>query len=621
VRDGFLAATRADEPQASPGSYVYVTTSFRDVTAEVKAGLSDSLPDGEWDRRVDRRSRELVDACEAPGGVRCRVASFYEGSLFLEITQMEIQDVRLVYAPPEGIGNYGGEIDNWIWPRHTGDWGYLRAYVGADGKPAPPAETNAPYRPRHWLKVAAEPISEGDLVWIAGYPGRTYRYKTAAEVRAAHEFSMPEFVRYAHDMIDLLAVESARGRDVELANYGRVRGYANAMKKYEGVLLAMRGDAVERQRQEREAAIRTVAAKNPALGDPVAELDAWTAKSRARERHDFILTWLERGSPMLGQAVSLWRLAEDRPKPDLEREDGYRDRDRSRFDQGVVRAQRSIELASDRATLRYVLERALELPADQRVAAIDAALTATGRASDAERIEAFLDGLYAGTRVGDLAARKEMSSQSLEQLAARGDSMLDFVRSLSPELAARRAFESEERGAMLKIRPRYLAALEKLAHGRLYPDANSTLRFTFGKVTGYAPRDAVRFLPQTTLDGVLAKATGEVPFDAPDGLLAAAKAVPQAYIDPRLGSVPVDFLSTCDITGGNSGSPTLNGRGEIVGLAFDGNIEGVVSDYLFLDDIVRTISVDATYMRFVMDEVDHAHELLREMGLPVHTAE
>jgi len=616
VRDGFLAATRADEPQAAPGSYVYVTTGFRDVTAQVKEGLTPEVADAEWDRRVDRKSRELVDACEAPGGVRCRVASFYEGSLFLEITQMEIQDVRLVYAPPEGIGNYGGEIDNWMWPRHTGDWGYLRAYVGPDGKPAPPAEANVPYRPKHWLKVATERLSEGDLVWIAGYPGRTYRYKTAAEVRAAHEFSMPEYVRYAHDMIALLEKENARGRAVELANYGRVRGYANAMKKYEGVLLAMRGDVVERQREAREAAIRALGA-----GDPVAEIDAWTAKSRARERHDFILTWLERGSPMLGQAVSLWRMAEERPKPDLEREDGYRDRDRSRFHQSVVRAQRSIEPASDRVTLRYVLERALELPAEQRVAAIDAALAATGKGSDADRIEAFLDALYAGTRVGDLAARKEMSEQSLETLAARGDSMLDFVRSLSPELAARRAFGAEERGAMLEVRPRYLAALEKLADGRLYPDANSTLRFTYGKVTGYAPRDGVRYLPQTTLDGVLSKATGEAPFDAPDALLEAAKSVPEAYLDPRLGSVPVDFLSTCDITGGNSGSPTLNRRGEIVGLAFDGNYEGVVTDYLFDDDIVRTISVDATYMRFVMDEVDRAHDLLREMGLPVHTTE
>ncbi|MBZ0090141.1 MAG: S46 family peptidase, partial [Thermoanaerobaculia bacterium] len=150
---------------------------------------------------------------------------------------------------------------------------------------------------------------------------------------------------------------------------------------------------------------------------------------------------------------------------------------------------------------------------------------------------------------------------------------------------------------------------------------NSTLRFTYGKVTGYTPRDAVVYQPRTTLAGVVAKATGVEPFVAPAALLGAAKRVPAAYLDAQLGSVPVDFLSTCDITGGNSGSPTLNGRGEVVGLAFDGNWEGVVSDFRFDPEIVRTIHVDAVYMRWVMDEVDHAHELLREMSLPVYTAD
>ena len=164
-----------------------------------------------------------------------------------------------------------------------------------------------------------------------------------------------------------------------------------------------------------------------------------------------------------------------------------------------------------------------------------------------------------------------------------------------------------------------MKGLEQLAGGKLYPDANGTLRFTYGKVTGYVPRDGVVYEPQTSLAGVLEKATGERPFDAPVALIDAAKIVPEKYLDPRLGSVPVDFLSTCDITGGNSGSATLNGKGEIVGLAFDGNWEGVVSDYLFDPATVRTIHVDAVYIRWVMDEVDKAHNLLREMELPVHT--
>ncbi|MDQ1348653.1 MAG: hypothetical protein QG573_2029, partial [Acidobacteriota bacterium] len=337
------------------------------------------------------------------------------------------------------------------------------------------------------------------------------------------------------------------------------------------------------------------------------------------EQRDTVLAWLGRSSPMLGQAMTIWRMSEERPKADLDREDGYRDRDLSRFRQGIARAQRSIEPASDRATLRYALQQAVALPAGQRIPVLDAELLATGKPDDAARIEALLDALYAGTKMADLAARTEAAEQSAAELAKRGDSMLDLARKMAPLAAERREADRAYEGATLRIRPQYMQGLEKLAGGRLYPDANGTLRFTYGKVTGYVPRDGVAYGPQTSLAGVVAKSTGERPFDSPPALVEAAKAVPSPYVDKGLGTVPVDFLSTCDITGGNSGSATLNGKGEIVGLAFDGNWEGVVSDFLFDPAAVRTIHVDAMYIRWVMDEVDLAHNLLHEMGLPVHT--
>ncbi len=615
VRDGFLAATRADELPAAPGSRVFVTSAIRDVTAEVVGDGGAGLSDADYARQVERRQRELVDTCEKDEGVRCRVASFFEGALFLEITQTEIRDVRLVYAPPAGIGNYGGEIDNWMWPRHTGDFSFLRAWVAPDGSSADHAASNVPYRPSHWLKVATTGVQEGDLVWLAGYPGRTFRFRTAAEVAAAHEFSMPEQVRWSHEMIALLEKENQRGRSVALANYGRIRGLANTMKKFEGQLLAMRDGKVEADRVARESALTGEAAA------PLDTLNAMTARRRSTERRDFVLDWLGRSSPMLQQATSLWRLAEERPRPDLDREEGYRERDRERFEQGLVRAQRAIEPGSDRATLRFALLEATRLPADQRIEALDARLARTGKAEAEAQVEALLDELYAATQVGDLDARRAMAGESLEQLAARGDSMLELVRQLAPLAAQRRQQAKADEGATLRHRPAYLRALAANAGRELYPDANGTLRISWGRVVGYAPRDGVQYAARTTLPGVVAKATGEEPFAAPQALLAAAAQPPAAYVDARLGTVPVDFLSTLDITGGNSGSATLNARGELVGLAFDTAWEGVVSDYLFDESVVRSIHVDAVYMRWVMDAVDRAHHLLREMGLPVHTGD
>ena len=306
IANGFLAAGLSEELPAAPGTYVYVTTGIRDVTKEVLGSPAVKLLDADYARQVERRSRLLVDACEKPGGRRCSVARFYEGSLFLEVTQMEIRDVRLAYASGEGIGNFGGEIDNWMWPRHTGDFGFLRAYVGPDGKPADFAKENVPFRPQHYMKMATEGVKEGDFVWIAGYPGRTFRYRTADEVATAHEVTLPQSVKWSKDEIAILEMENLRGEEVELANYGRVRGMANGMKKYEGQLLAMRGGAVEAQRAAREAALEKATSAGAAS---LATLRKLNAERRKTEQRDTVLGWLGRSSPMLSQAMTIWRMA------------------------------------------------------------------------------------------------------------------------------------------------------------------------------------------------------------------------------------------------------------------------------------------------------------------------
>ncbi|MFP5245185.1 MAG: S46 family peptidase, partial [Thermoanaerobaculia bacterium] len=192
ITSGFLAKTREEELPAAPGTKVWVTTSIEDVTARVMAGLAPKVADADRARHIDRREKELVSECEKAGGVRCRVSSFFEGSQYLRLTQAEISDVRLVYAPARMIGEFGGDIDNFEWPRHTGDFAFYRAYV--DGKP---------YQPKHWLKLAKTGVNEGDAVLVAGYPGRTFRYKTADEVRNYKEFVYPTSIRYFSEVIRL----------------------------------------------------------------------------------------------------------------------------------------------------------------------------------------------------------------------------------------------------------------------------------------------------------------------------------------------------------------------------------------------------------------------------------
>jgi hypothetical protein len=582
ITNGFLAKTRAEELPAAPGTKVWVTTNIEDVTGRMNAGVTGRTTDIDRAKLADRRTKELVAECEKAGGVRCRVSSFFEGSQYLRTTQMEISDVRLVYAPARMIGEFGGEIDNFEWPRHTGDFAFYRAWVG--GKP---------YQPKHWLKLAKQGVNEGDAVLVAGYPGRTFRYKTADEVKNYKEFIYPTNIRYFTDVMRMLEEAGKGNRDVQIRNASRIKSLANSLKNYTSVNEGFVRDRIVEARLEREARMRAV---SPDVLDAIAKLNAQQFQNRER---DLILDFLTgRGSPMLGQAFTFVRLATERPKKDMDRVAKYQEREWAGLKSASDRAQRTIEPGSDRAVTAYFIKEAA--------------------AHDIPELQGIdLDALYANTKIASQEERAKMLTESVAQLKARKDPMIDLAFKLLPIYEERERQELAYTGAMTRLRPRYFELLRQVSDGAvLYPDANSTLRITIGHVEGYSPRDATSYQPQTTLRGVVEKETGKDPFENPKALLAAAAdpAKTKAYVDPELRDVPVNFLSTCDTTGGNSGSPTLNAKGELVGLLFDGNYESIDSDFLFTPAVTRSIHVDAQYMLWVMDAVDGADELIRELG-------
>jgi hypothetical protein len=613
ITNGFLAKTKEEEPPAGPGSRIFVTTNIEDVTSKVTGNLAASLSNFDREKAIDRNTKLLVEECEKAGGVRCRVASFFEGAQYLRTTQMEVRDVRLVYAPPLGIGDFGGEADNWMWPRHTGDWSYLRAYVGKDGKPADYSKDNVPYHPAHILKVSKEGVHSGDFVLVAGYPGRTFRYRTSGEVSNMQSYVYPTTIRYATDLNNILHEMGKNNREVDIANANRIRSNDNTLKNYTGTLTGFDKFGIVAQRQKREASLAAYVASHPdavKYRDVLHQIDALDQEHLANQQRDMAMTWLLRSSPMLTQANALVRLSIERPKSDIDRESGYQERDWPRLAEANARAQKTIEPKSDRAGLRYFVLETQKLPAGQRISAIDAAVTKAGS------VDAFLDQLYGNTKVTDLAQRKAMQQETTAQLEARNDSMINLANALMPLHLDIERRDKEFAGAMSRIRPLYMDALRASTGGRLYPDANGTLRVTFGEVSGYTPRDGVSYVPQTTITGILQKNTGSGEFDAPKGELEAIRSNKTAgYVDPKLGQVPVDFLSTVDTTGGNSGSPTLNAKGELCGLLFDGTYESLGSDFVVDPGITRSIHVDSQYMLWVMDAVDGAGNVMREMGV------
>lgn len=619
IEKGFLARTQAEELSAGPSSRVFVTEEIRDVTPAITGKLSASMDGAARHKAIEQAIKAEVKACESDG-YRCDVYTFHGGYSYQLIKQLEIKDVRLVYAPPESIGKFGGDVDNWMWPRHTGDFGYLRAYVSKDGKSAGYAKDNVPYRPKHVLKVNAKGVEAGDYVMVTGYPGRTNRYRLADEVQSAIDYTYPTQIGVYQDTLDIINTAGKADPKVAVKYASMVAGLNNYLKNFGGQLEGLRrADAVavkHAQEAELEAWLKKQGgAENTALAADIGKLRTAIAAERADRERDLALGLVSRAA-LFSTGVRLVHLAKERPKADLDRDAGYQQRDWVRIEGGLKQLDRRFDPRVDQQFMVYGLTRYVKLPTAQRLPALDAWL---GGAGTPAQLKAKVAALYAGSQLDRQDDRLKWFAADTKAIDASNDSMLKLARAVQPELKRIADAEDARAGDMSKLRPRYMQAMIawKQSQGLpVYPDANSSLRVTFGNVQGVAPRDGVSYAPFTTVAGIVEKDTGVEPFNAPKAEIAAIKAKAfDGFASPKLGTLPVDFLADLDITGGNSGSPALDANGQLVGLAFDGNWESVSGDWLFNPQLNRSIQVDVRYMLWVMHHLDHADNLLREMGV------
>ncbi len=625
ITDGFLAKTRAEELWNGPGSRVFVTVSVREVTDAITANIDAKLTPRKRYDVIEQRVKQQTAACEKDG-LRCSVQSFFEGLKYFEIATMEINDVRLVYAPAAGIGNYGGETDNWQWPRHTGDFSFYRAYVGKDGKPAPFSKENVPYKPKHYLNVSPFGANPNDFIIVAGYPGRTFRHETFSEVKERTEWALPRGISRAKDVLAVLDEVTKGNKELEIKAEPRKRGLHNGLTKNTGVLqgLVKGGLLAEKEATEKAFAawIENDANRKKTYGDVLPALSAMQAESEKTRERDAVFGALYQSSSLLGAADTIYRLALERPKKDIDREPAFQERNWKRIQEQMERLQRSYAPELDKALLKFALKEAAALPAETRVEQIDklTGLKPGLAKEEAEKlIVTFIEALYAKTTLGTAEARLALLTKPAAEITKSEDPILKLAVLLQPMGEALRERDKERAGRRSLLRPRYMKALLDMQGGLVAPDANSTLRVTFGRVMGVSPKDGIFYLPQTTLQGVLDKHTGQDEFNAPKTLRDAAQALRAGkktpYLDPKLNDVPVDFLSDVDTTGGNSGSAVLNSKGQLVGLLFDGTFDTVASDFLFDKKRTRSIQVDSRYMLWVMTEVDKAGHLVEEMGI------
>jgi hypothetical protein len=628
VEQGYLARTRADELWNGPSARVFVTQALTDVTEKMVSGLEAVGDDQKRFTELESRQKTLIAECEKDRPhLRCSIESFFRGAEYYLIEQLEIRDVRLVYAPPRSAGAYGGDIDNWMWPRHTADFSIYRAYVGKDGKPADHAADNVAYRPAHHLKIASQPLAKGDLVFVAGYPARTFRHRTADEVAFAIERWYPERIEAFEELIAALREVSKQGEDVSIKAANWIGRFENALKNNRGTLENLqKGGLVERKQaleQELRAWAEQDAERRARYGEVLERLAALRAEERQTHQRDNDLARVAYPE-LMSAARIIVRMADERAKPDGERDIGYQQRTWPRIEASLRNMTGRYQPTLDRALLTVGLRRAVRHADANREWLVHMLGKAHDEAAGDEVIRPAVARIYDGTKLADEAVRvKLFQTATMQSLRKSKDPLIQIALATYP---LQRAIEDRDErlaGALAVIEPRYVEALRAFHGGELAPDANATLRVTYGTVRGYRPRpEAPVYEPFTTLSGMLAKHTGQKPFDAPERVLEAARAGRFGhYVDATLGEIPVNFLSDVDTTGGNSGSPTLNARGELTGLLFDGNYEAMSSDWQFMPALTRSIHLDIRYALWMLDVVENAQHLLQEMGVPSSAAE
>ncbi len=617
IQNGFLAASRAEEIQA-PGSIADVLVGYEDVTAKIQKSLKPGMTYLQIYNALDKAQKGIVaEAEKGAKDLRCTVASMYSGNQYYLFTFKRLRDVRIVYAPPQDLGNFGGEVDNWMWPRHTCDFSFLRAYVSKDGLGSEYSADNVPYHPQAVVRISLDGLKDGDFTFIMGYPGRTYRNYALSEVK----FDRDGLVRRVEQFKELIAFFENAGqgrRDVEIKYASLVKGLYNSLKNMQGKIEGMdKVDLFGKKKAAEEdflAWVNQDAARQKRCGDILSRLDAYMSKFSDYTRKNNFLTGLTgmAGSTLLSQAYLITRTVEQRQKPDADREPQFQERNLPYIKQSLQLAERSYDLATDRAFLKHNLKKIVTMPDSQ----VPSALKELAAKKSEAAVEEYVDSLYDKTVLAGSEKRLELIGLKPAALAKLNDPLISLASGLENELRTLReegkAF-GQERSELKKI---YEAALLERSGGRLAPDANGTIRFTCGPVKGYSPKDAVLYLPQTSLKGVMEKDTGAFPFRVPDKLKALYQARDYGrYLDSGLNDVACCFLNTTNVTGGNSGSPTLNAKGEQVGIIFDMTYESVIGDYYIIPELQRSISVDIRYVLFVTDKFSGASNVIKELGL------
>lgn len=603
VEHGFKTDGRSGEIPAK-GYSIYLTNRTEDVTSKIKAG-TEGLAGEALAAKIKANTDELQKAemAKAKPGATVRIQMLNSGYYYYLYETQQIKDIRVVYAPPRNIGVFGGDPDNFEWTRHTGDFAFLRAYVAPDGSSADYSASNVPYKPSKFLTVSIAGVKEDDFVFVLGYPGGTTRYRESQSIEYARDANFPFLASWLKARSNALRLIGEQDEKKRIELQSDIANFDNAFKVYDGGGLRLRLANVVERRQAEEAKFAAWINSDPErqkkYGTVLQELRDMSAVSNRYAKRDVIVRRIP--DPMMaifGQIFTA--ISQNKQLNDTERAAKLAE---------IQKALADREPIYEREMLKYFLRAFAELPEGQKFEWVEEFFKNKPNRRNAE--EEFAKNIAEGNYWNAETIAALYGPQTTEYRPERDD-VRGFATALKEAKDAANARAAEFASKIDRVRLLYQKGMAEMKGVTPYPDANSTLRFSYGNIKGYSPREAEYRTPLTTMKGMIEKDTGINPFDMPQKL----KDLQKAQDFGRYGtgdSVVVNFLSSTDIIGGNSGSPILNANGEQVGICFDGNYEGLGNDFYYDPDRNRTISVDMRFVLFVTEKFGGAKWVVDEM--------
>ena len=612
LENGFYADSYEKEIPAT-GYMCKITESYKDVSDIMLDAVQNVSDPAERTKIIAQKINELSDAAtDEKESIVADVSEMFAGKTYVLFRYRIIRDVRLVYAPPKSIGNFGGETDNWVWPRHTGDFSIMRAYVAPDGRAVTYSENNIPFKPRKFLKVNPKGVEEGDFVFMLGYPGRTFRHRPSQYLKYQQDYLLPYISNLYGYAIKTMEELSEGNKSLQLAFANRIKGLANVMKNYRGKIKGLHRIDLYSQKVEEEKQIESFIENNDELKEKYQNLfDDINSVFNSVDKQAQADLWFRQAlnfSANLSLANFVLNYTEEMQKQEVERTWAYQanniGRTLSRAQSALFNYNQDFEFGM----LKKMFDDADKFQDGSHIEAVDELGTSK---------EEFIKNTILTSKITDAEYFESLLKKSPGEILSMNDPLINFANKLKEQSEKLNKQSEINEGELNKLYGDLVDVKMLWKKTNFIPDANSTLRLTYGYIKGYSPADATYMEPFTSIDGVIEKSTtGYDDFLIPDKL----KTLYQSkdfgkYVSAERGKLPVAMLYNMDTTGGNSGSPVLNAYGELIGVNFDRAYEATINDFAWNESYSRSIGVDIRYVLWVLDKYSGAENILNEIGI------